>query len=211
MQSCLRLSWWDGKAGTRGSRISRSVCEGGLESRWGCSLLFFKWYLAQLMLEEIPKNDDYRCQLQARRSFTVTDMLGHLLSILRVNILAQEPLLIVHTMITNPRHVWHSADLDFVWKIFFMGWIKMKFPKDAHTKVLVFKGLPVLSFFLANYWQCSCCFYFCFAIIQYMKNSMCLFTVPWMCQTTWAFIINMSSQHSFSRELSLHSFEVEFL
>lgn len=161
------------------------------------------------MLEEIPKNDDYRCQLQARRSFTVTDMLGHLLSILWVNILAQEPLLIVRTMIIHPRHVWHLANLDLVWKIFFMGWIKMRFPEDANTKVLVFKGLPVLSFFLANYWQCSSCFHFCFPIIQYMKNSMCLFTVPWTCQTMWAFSINMSSQHSFSRELSLHSFEVQ--
>jgi len=48
-------------------------------------------------------------------------MLGHLLSILWVNILAQEPLLIVRAMIIHPRHVWHLANLDLVWKIFFMG------------------------------------------------------------------------------------------
>lgn len=148
------------------------------------------------MLEEIPKNDDYRCQLQARRSFTVTDMLGHLLSILWVNILAQEPLLIVRTMIIHSRHVWHSDNLDLAWKIFFMGWKKMKFPEDANTKVLVFKGLPVLSSFLLNI-ECSCWFHFCFPIIQHMKNSMCLFIVPWMCQTMWAFSINMSSQQFF--------------
>lgn len=49
------------------------------------------------MLEQIQKNDDYRCQVQARRSFTVTGMLGHLLTKLFVNILAQELLLIVDT------------------------------------------------------------------------------------------------------------------
>lgn len=41
VQSCLLLSWWDGKAGTHSSGISRSVCEDGLESGWGCSLFFF--------------------------------------------------------------------------------------------------------------------------------------------------------------------------
>lgn len=48
-------------------------------------------------------------------------MLGHLFSILIVNILAQELLLIVDTMIMHPRHVWHSANLDLEQKIFLMG------------------------------------------------------------------------------------------
>lgn len=105
-------------------------------------------HLAQLMLEDILNNDDYRCQLQARRSFTVTDMSGHLLWILWVSSLAQEPLLIANTMIIHLRHVWHSVTLDVVREIFFTGWTK--FPEDAITKILVFKELPVLFFFFLS-------------------------------------------------------------
>lgn len=141
--SCLLLCWCDGKAGTCSSGVSRSVCEGGLERGWGYvylnALTSYVLHLAQLLLEEIAKSNTYGCQLQAKKSSTVTDMLGHLLSKSEVNILAQEPLLIIHIMIIHPR-------VDLVWKILFMGWIK-KFPEDPKGfNIFLLAVLLLLSF-----------------------------------------------------------------